>query len=184
MSGLEQMHLMVVDDEPQSMPFVIGALENHGKFVFACFDSAPPAIRYMISHSIDLAIIDFQLLGPSGLELAKRLRLVRPYCTIVMGSNYASETDLEKGFKAQVDDFVKRPCSSAALRIRVSETIARRYKINQATLHPQRDPAIALRFLDFDPAKRTIVWYGKRLKLTPFEIRLLTCLTSEPRYFS
>jgi DNA-binding response OmpR family regulator len=177
------MRVMVVDDEPQSMAFLIEALD-HGDFDFVRFTSTSPAIRYMISHSVDLAIVDFQLPGPDGLVLAKRLRLVRPDCTIVMVSKYATEDDIQQGFGAQVDDFVKLPYSSASLRMRVNEAIARRHKVNQATLHPQRDPAVALRFLDFDPTRRTIVWHGERLKLTPFEVRLLTCLTSEPRYFN
>ncbi|MHB8626499.1 MAG: response regulator transcription factor [Aggregatilineales bacterium] len=176
------MRVLVVDDQPESLDFVVSSLEVPG-FELKCFSSTPPALRYVLNHTIDAAVIDYQLPGPDGLALAKRIRTIHPDCTIVMVSQYAGAKDVERGFEAQIDDFIRRPCTSAALLKRVNDALARSKKIGQNS-RQRLDPGVILQFLDYDPVRRTILWYGERLKLTPLEVRLMTCLTSETRYFT
>ncbi|MHB8626823.1 MAG: response regulator transcription factor [Aggregatilineales bacterium] len=175
--------VLVVDDEPESLAFLIKSLEQPS-FELKCFSTAPPALRYVLKHPIDVAVIDFQLPGPDGLALAKKIRYVHPQCTIVMVSQYAGPKDLERGYEVQINDFVRRPISNAALLNRVNEAIARSNKIHRNDPQELLDPATVLQFLDFDPAKRTILWHGERLKLTQLEVLLMTCLASDDRHFN
>jgi len=148
------MRVLVVDDEAQSLEFIVRSLEP-GDFDLMCFSDVPPALKYMLKHPIDVAVIDFQLRGPNGLAFAAKIHHVQPACTIVMVSHYAGLADMQRGFAVQVDDFVSLPCSSAALLKRVNDAIA---PVQKADRNERKslDPATVLCFLDFDPDDRTI----------------------------
>jgi len=172
------MQVLLVDDDTRGRNSLIKALHKAGYEVVS-FESVPPALEYILCHHIDAALIDYLLPGPNGLMLAERLRIMRPDCPIVLVSHYAQLDHLEKGFQIDIDDFVIRPVKHSILLDRLALAMVRRAESFARRSRPQLD------FLELDTAKRIVRWFGKPLRLTPKEMQLLACLTTDPgRYFT
>jgi signal transduction histidine kinase/CheY-like chemotaxis protein len=108
--------LLVVDDEPAVCRTVARLLERLGARVDA-FEDPEVALRHLegagAAVPYDAALIDFQMPGMSGPELAARIRARRPGLSILLSSG-APEADLAS--VAERHEVLPKPYSLARLR--------------------------------------------------------------------
>ena len=76
--------ILVVEDDPSAARFALIALGERGGFEIACVADPAIAISRIGSEQWDLALIDLDLPIMSGLQLADRVRLIRPGLPIVV----------------------------------------------------------------------------------------------------
>ena len=78
------MNVILVDDEPLSLElFRIECGNIPGFDVAGLFDSASAALAYAEANPVDFALLDINMPEMSGIELARRLRAVRPGMVII-----------------------------------------------------------------------------------------------------
>ena len=86
---MRQVRVLLVEDHDFTRATVAAGLRSEQCLVVASVPSARDAIRALDEHPVDCAVIDFNLgLGPTGLDLAYRLRDLSPDIGIVLLTTY------------------------------------------------------------------------------------------------
>ena len=119
-------------------------------------------------HNADLVILDLNLPDGNGLEFLKELRKTSQIPVLILTAN-DTELDEVTGLSLGADDYVTKPFSLMALRLRVQKLLAH---TNAATGSFSYDKNGL--FLDFDNLHFSRD--GAEIELSKTEIRLLKCL--------
>jgi len=106
--------VLVVDDKPAIADELTENLDRSGYAAIAAYD-AETALETALLMPPDLALIDAQLSGSSGIDLATCLREKLPDCKIVMFSGDEGESELLNS--------VKRGLGSGVWGLKSSETV-------------------------------------------------------------
>jgi two-component system alkaline phosphatase synthesis response regulator PhoP len=162
--------ILVVEDEASIRKIIRTYLENAG-FVVACVDNGPDAIDMNRKSRPDLIVLDLNLMGMDGIEVAARIR-EESDVYIVMLTARGEEEDRIAGLRIGADDYLTKPFSPRELVVRV-ETILRRQR--GATAESR-----LLRFgrLSVDPEGYEASVEGHALDLTATEFQLLLHLAN------
>ena len=117
--------VLIVDDE-ESIRFVIqDALMAQGHaFEFAANGSE--AIEILRKKAIDLAIIDRNMPGMSGIETIQLIRQNPKMKTIklIMCTGSSVTREIDEAFNAGADDYILKPLNFAALIGKVAKALA------------------------------------------------------------
>jgi CheY-like chemotaxis protein/phosphoribosyl 1,2-cyclic phosphodiesterase len=125
-SVARRFHILVVDDQPDSLASVVRALEEDQYMVNAA-TSGPEALRMIDEHMPDLVVLDYKLTGMDGLAVMKALR-AKPETQplpVLMLTAMTDEPSTRAGFEAGVTDYVTKPFSIRQLTARVRACLAR-----------------------------------------------------------
>lgn len=125
------MWVLVVDDDPEIRRVVRRGLEQHDCQVAEAADG-PTALAMLGELDVDVAILDRQLPGMSGLELLREVRRLTPSTHIIMLTGAAAEADRVLGLVSGADDYMVKPFSVRELAARVSSARRRQRTADQA----------------------------------------------------
>ena len=170
--------LIVEDEEPLTMLLRYN-LESEGYEVeiAARGDDAETRLR---ESTPDLIVLDWMLLGLSGIELCRRLR-ARPetrQLPIIMLTARGEESEKVRGLAIGADDYIVKPFSVPELLARVRALLRRASPERVATVLQIGD-------IELDRDKKRVVRSGRPVELGPTEYRLLEFLMERPgRVFS
>jgi DNA-binding response OmpR family regulator len=131
------------------------------------------------SISLDLVIIDLQLRGESGLELAMDIRRSQDL-PIVMLTGRGDETDKIVGLEVGADDYLLKPFNPRELIARI-RAVLRRY--GKGTQTPVQDTSDQIAFGGFivNRVERIVsAENGEEISLTNAEYRLLDFFLDRP----
>ena len=106
------LRILVVEDMPELRETLAILLEEPGRFVATC-GSAEEALSEFAKEPFDVVFADINLPRMSGLDLAPRLRALRPEIWIVLSSGAAAV--LPSGDAAPRTRFLGKPFSMQAL---------------------------------------------------------------------
>jgi two-component system, OmpR family, response regulator len=136
----------------------------------------------LISHSIDLVILDLHLAEEDGMVLARKLREASAIPIIIL-TGVRDEADQIMGLELGADDYLTKPFSPRELLARV-RTVLRRAKGEALTGAKQKDVR-AYRFGTFEINMRTRRLAKKQppsqIDLTNAEFNLLVALAAAPQ---
>lgn len=168
--------ILIVDDEPEVQSLVARALGNQG---YECLTVGSGRGMWAVldERRVDLVVLDLNLPGEDGFELARGLRSRFPQLGIIIASGRSSETDRVVGLELGADDYICKPFSLRELAARV-KTVLRRMVPSQpsATLE---DGWIGFGGLRFHPATGRLERAGGiPVNLTPTEYKLLQVFIS------
>ncbi len=119
----------------------------------------------------DLAILDLNMPGMSGFELADRLRKNIAIPVIMLTSMSDLATTVE-GLELHADDYMTKPFRYPELRARINRLLAQAY---EGGLHPGERVVIDDE-LSIDFGHRVATVRGETVTLTPIEARILFIL--------
>lgn len=119
--------ILAVDDDPDILKLVVFRLERSGYVVLQARDGEE-ALRLALERPPDLFVVDVMMPKMDGLELVRRLRAeeATSRTPIIMLTARAQDTDLEAGFEAGADDYLRKPFSPLELQARVQAILGRR----------------------------------------------------------
>ncbi len=119
--------ILVADDDQDILDLVVFRLERSGYRVAAAHDGEE-AYALALATPPDLGIFDVMMPKLDGLELTRRLRANPPTggMPIVLLTARVQEADIQRGFQAGADDYIKKPFSPQELRARVQAILDRR----------------------------------------------------------
>jgi two-component system alkaline phosphatase synthesis response regulator PhoP len=122
---MKSIHILVVEDEVSIQTIVRTYLESSG-YTVTVVDNGPDALTQALQLQPDVVILDLNLPGMDGMEVAARLR-EESDVYILMLSARGEETDRVAGLRIGADDFLTKPFSPRELVARV-EAMVRRQK--------------------------------------------------------
>lgn len=119
-------HILVVDDDPETLTLVSLVLERQGYRVSRA-SSAQIAVEQIAADPPDLIILDVMMPEVDGFSLARYLRTdaAMARIPIVMFTAKSLVDDRVTGYEAGVDDYITKPAHPAELLARVKSVLAR-----------------------------------------------------------
>lgn len=159
-------HILIIEDEERVASFVAQGLEEEGYRVTWSADGER-GLEAALQEDVDLILLDIRLPFLGGVELARQLRLHRPFVPILMLTALDTVDDRVTGLRAGADDYLGKPFEFDELLARI-EALLRRQRATRPSL-TALDGALAV-----DPVARAMTWKGKELELTRLEYRLLS----------
>jgi DNA-binding response OmpR family regulator len=123
----------------------------------------------LIGHRVDILVLDINLPGESGIDIARRLREAQPSLYIVMLTAKTSEKDKALGYESGADIYLTKPASPVEVTAAIS-SIERR-------IAQQRQTALTL---SLDVQKMQLVGKQARVNLGTFELLILKGLIEAP----
>jgi DNA-binding response OmpR family regulator len=171
--------LLIIEDEPELVRVLRSYLEQAGYSVLSALRGDTGLSLWEDKHP-DLVILDLNLPGMDGLDVARRIRQKETHRTpILMLTARADETDQLIGLELGADDYIPKPFSPRIVVARVKALLRR-----SETAIPTAKP-LKIADLVIDKAGHTLVRDGDTIELTPTEFNLLVILASQPgRVFS
>ena len=166
--GQNNVHILIVDDEPKIVRVLQGVFRAAG-FKVSSSSSGAEAVEWVPLEQPDLIILDIMLIGNiDGYETARRIREYSDV-PIIMLTAKVRESDLLQGFDAGADDYVTKPFSTKELLARVHAVLKR----PQRGTSPPYEAYIDCGALRVDRPRRIVSMNGQPVRLTRTEYNLI-----------
>ena len=166
--------ILVVEDDTQIRNFICYALKQEG-FPYTTASTAQNALSILVSHQIDLMLLDLGLPDFDGMEVIKKVREWSEMPIIVVS---ARDQDKEKAaaLDSGADDYLTKPFSATELMARIRVALRHLYKIGVT----KAQTILSVGGLSIDLEKRIVSLEGDQLPVTPLEYHLLTLFLKNP----
>lgn len=135
--------VLIIEDEPRLRELLSRAIAGWG-FETATARSGEESLRVMAESPCDIALLDLNLPGMSGLECLERLRTQAPHLQSIVLTGFASLEAAQKAIHLDVVEFLTKPCHLGELERALDRAIRRL---------PALEPALPS--LDDDPNEPT-----------------------------
>ncbi|KFI06881.1 hybrid sensor histidine kinase/response regulator [Massilia sp. BSC265] len=122
MSSQDPSKLLIVDDLPENLRALDALIRGEGRLVYQA-SSGEEALALMLEHDFALAILDVQMPGMDGFELAELMRGTERTRNIPIVFVSAAGRELNyafKGYETGAVDFLYKPLDSDAVRSKVN----------------------------------------------------------------
>lgn len=169
--------ILIIEDEIELVKVLRSYLQQSG---FRVIDAqrGDKGLALWEQHKPDLVILDLNLPGMDGLDVARHIRQ-KSDTPILMLTARVEESDQIVGLEIGADDYVTKPFSPKVVVARV-RAILRRVKEDRGN-----EPILHVADLEIDLAAHTVVRAGEEIELTPTEFNLLSAMARQPgRVFS
>jgi DNA-binding response OmpR family regulator len=119
--------VLVADDDDDIRLLVAYRMEKAGYAVLQARDGQE-AVSLALEHRPDLAILDVMMPRLDGYEATRQLRAREETkrIPVILLTARAQEDDVQRGFEAGADDYIRKPFSPQELRARVQAILGRR----------------------------------------------------------
>jgi len=166
--------LLIIEDEPELVRVLKSYLEQAGFHVLSSSRGDTGLTAWENKHP-DLVILDLNLPGMDGLDVARHIRQHETQRTpILMLTARADELDQLLGLELGADDYIPKPFSPRIVVARVKALLRRSEPLKQS-IRP-----IHIADLEIDPGAHILKRAGKTVELTPTEFSLLLILAGQP----
>jgi len=162
--------ILVVDDDTEFLELTRTWLQNGGYEVVTAGDGLS-GLRHVYSSRPNLVLLDANMPGVDGWDVCRRIRDICETPVIMVTVN-GRTSDILRGFGLGIDDYITKPVNFPELVARVG-AILRRSRQDDATEEPSTFHEGAL---EVDWKSHQVYLEGHRVKLSPTEFRLLSCL--------
>jgi len=166
----EPVKIIVVDDEPVVRRALQVGLAAKG-YVVEESSTGDEAIVFLRRSPVDLALLDINMPGISGVETCRKIRALLPRVGIVMITVQDSEESKIEALEAGADDYITKPFHLRELVARL-QAVARRTRIEA----PQRNHVLRAGDVEIDLERRTLKKGGEPIHVSPTEFNLLAYL--------
>ncbi|WP_104818636.1 response regulator transcription factor [Kitasatospora sp. MMS16-BH015] len=172
----EPWRLLVVDDEPDLVEVLCGALAYEGWDARGAADG-PAAIELAAEWQPHAVVLDMMLPGMDGMEVLRRIQARQPEVRVLFLTAKDAVEDRIAGLAAGGDDYVTKPFSLAEVVVRLRGLLRRAGSV------PRRPtgPLLTLGDLTLDEQSREVTRGGEPVELSPTEYALLRHLLLHPR---
>ncbi|MBW8847699.1 MAG: response regulator [Burkholderiales bacterium] len=171
---------MLVDDEPELRALLAEYFGRNGFQVVQAEDAA--AARACVAERLpDVAVLDINMPGETGLSLARALREAHPRLALVMLTTAGEAIDRIVGLEMGADDYVAKPFELRELLARV-RAVLRRLQVTAAPAAMAVDPErVGFGACQLDLARRKLFGTdGAEIDITAAEFDLLALFARHP----
>lgn len=177
--------VLVVEDDPASADLVSALLAEEG-FQPDVFPDAAAALQGFHTQRPVAVLIDWVLVGVSGLEVCRQIRAQDPVIPIFFVSGRDDEASVSRALDAGADDFLSKPFRPRELVARLDAHLRKVAALPQAgpttTAGPEAPARDVRSFGDVEVSleARTATLRGEPVALGPLEFRLLEYFVRNP----
>lgn len=164
--------IIVVEDSQALNELMCDALRKVGHHVYGVLD-AESLIEHPHLKDTDVLVLDVQLPGEDGLELARRLRPLMPNLGILMLTTRSSNANRIEGYDAGADYYLPKPISPSELVDAVDSLVRRKRQSSQTINAGVGRPVLACSTFTLSVGDRSV-------KLSPADVAVLVALASAP----
>ena len=164
------MRVLVVEDEP----LLAGAIRDGLRLEAIAADTAgdgDTALELLSVNAYDIAVLDRDIPGPSGDEVARSIVAAGSGMPILMLTAADRLDDKASGFELGADDYLTKPFELQELVLRLRALDRRRGRL--------RPPVLEAAGLRLDPFRREVHRDGRYVALTRKQFAVLEVLLSE-----
>lgn len=169
--------ILIIEDEPELVKILRAYLEGGGFKVLTAYrgDSGLSSWEH---NRPDLVILDLNLPGMDGLDVAREIRR-KTETPIIMLTARVDEADRLIGLELGADDYIVKPFSPREVVARVRAVLRRSSQVSTSKA------ILRAADLEIDQEAHTVTRQGQPIDLTPTEFSLLATLAAYPgRAFS
>ncbi|MEV7179970.1 response regulator transcription factor [Kitasatospora sp. NPDC093679] len=170
--------VLVVDDEPDLVEVVCGALRYEG-WEAVGETTGEAAVRTAAAWRPHAVVLDMMLPDLDGMEVLRRIHAARPEVRVLFLTARDAVEDRIAGIAAGGDDYVTKPFSLAEVVVRLRGLLRRTAPPAPAGQPPAH--ALVLGDLVLDEQAREVTRGGEPIDLSPTEYALLAHLMHHPR---
>ena len=165
----DQLRVLAVDDDPQTLRHVRDALTNAGYVPMVTGD--PKEVLSLVENEKpDLILLDLALPGSDGIELMIEIAELTD-APVVFLSAYGREENVSQALDMGAADYIVKPFSPIELAARIRAALRKRETVELA-------PPYVLGDLEIDYTDRQVFLAGNPVPLTAIEYRTLAELSS------
>ena len=165
--------ILIIEDERELTKVLQAYLERSNFEVLSAYDF-DDGKKFWEEQNPDLVLLDLNLPGKDGLELAKEMRRSKD-TPIIMTTARVDEVDRLLGLELGADDYVVKPYSPREVVARVKAVLRR------VNAKPAEEPIKnRISGLVIDPSMHLVTVKGQPVNLTPTEFDILSTLASQP----
>ena len=169
--------ILIIEDEIELVRVLRSYLEQ-ANFTVLSADQGDTGLSLWAHKHPDLVILDLNLPGMDGLDVAREMRR-KSDTPIIMVTARVEETDRLIGLELGADDYITKPFSPREVVARVRAVLRR------AGLPRAKNNVLRSGSLEIDLDAHTVSREEETIDLTPTEFKLLETLASRPsRVFS
>jgi len=116
--------------------------------ICGCFFDGTEAISYLLEHPVDIVLTDIRMPQMDGIELAKKIRSLFPYCVVIILSSYGEFEYAQNAIKYNVFNYMLKPLDYRELNtvLEKAKEIVTTYR--NASFSNLSDEEIELFFVD------------------------------------
>ena len=120
------MTTVLIADDDVAMRMLIGAAIADGDYIVVEAEDGDEAWDVIQKHRPSIALLDVQMGGQTGLEVTRRIRSSPEVAdmAVVLVSAKTQDSDVQAGYDAGADQYVKKPFSPNQLAATVREWAA------------------------------------------------------------
>ena len=161
--------ILIVEDEEKVAKLIQQGLVEHEFEAEIAFDGNI-GLRMALSGKFDAIILDVNLPGTNGFEVARKIREQRGSTPILMLTAMGSLDDKLEGFNSGADDYLLKPFEFRELLVRIQSLIKRMDRPVTS------DQVLKMADLEVNVDTKIVKRAGKRIDLTAKEFALLEYL--------
>lgn len=170
--------ILIIEDEPELVKVLRSYLENAG-FGVVSANRGDSGLATWEREQPDLVILDLNLPGRDGLDVARDIRR-QSSTPIIMLTARVEEADQLIGLELGADDYITKPFSPRILIARVRALLRR-----MEAQPKDQGEILRVNDLEIDPNAHVVRRAGDLVDLTPTEFNLLIALAGQAgRVFS
>lgn len=171
-----QIHVLVVEDEPTLARIIKDALEANGIRVTLSYDGES-GLETFAKVSPDIIVADIMMPRLSGLDMVRKIRQTDTRTPILFLTAKSTVDDVVEGFHAGGNDYLKKPFGMRELIVRIQALLGRLAQ----TPAPQKAEWLIGNYR-FVPGKRTLTYLptGESHELPQRESEILARLCASP----
>lgn len=169
--------ILIVEDEAELVKVLRAYLEKAGFEVHTAY-RGDTGLSVWEHKQPDLVILDLNLPGMDGLDVAREIRR-KSDTPIIMLTARVEESDQLIGLELGADDYISKPFSPRVVVARA------RALLRRSTHRPEKSNVIRVMDLEINMDAHFVQRGGAVIELTPTEFKLLAALAEQPgRVFS
>lgn len=175
--------VLVADDEPKIVTLIKLELQQEGFTVVTASDGVS-ALEVLRSSPPDIALLDWNMEGITGLEICRRLRETGVLLPVIMITCRDEIDDRVAALETGADDYICKPFNIRELLARVKSLIRRSCcsMTDCTTSDHASSNMLQVGDLNLNGTERTCSINGNALALTVREFDLLECFMRHPRH--
>ena len=168
------MEILLVEDDVRIASLIQRGLEEQDFKVSLAYDGISGE-KLVLNQHYDLMITDIILPKMDGLDLCKRVRMIKPDMPIIMLTALGTTDDKVEGFDAGADDYLVKPFEIRELIARIQVLIKRSSSSNSVSSF-----VLKMADLEMNLQTKTVKRNKVEINLTPKEFKLLKFMMQNP----
>ena len=169
--------ILIIEDEPELVKVLRSYLEKENFKVLKAY-RGDTGLKLWEQESPDLVLLDLNLPGMNGLDVARKIRR-QANTPIIMLTARVDETDQLIGLELGADDYITKPFSPRVVVAKVRAVLRR------AESSSQEIEVLKISDIEINIEAHTVTQEGAKVDLTPTEFTILHTMAAQPgRAFS